>query len=145
MAVKKLKLHVFNLMDGTTILGDKRIEYSDRIIVKNPLILHKYSGSLEDTEMQILLMRYDNFNLEDSISLNINAIITSYACTGDIIKYYTEFVKESEAVEEDIATEPTPQPKLLTESKTPTAKKIDFDEVRRNTIRVVVNNDDENN
>jgi len=148
MAERKLKLHMFNLVDGTTLLGDKYIEYDDRVYIKNPLIIQKLAGAYDETDMQIVLMRYDNFNSEDSITIKMTSVITFYPVSGELIKYYTDFIAESKAFEEKIEAEAMVTPELLNETTTKTAThvkpKLDIDKLRRDTIKIVVNNDEEN-
>lgn len=152
MATRKLKVICLHLVDGTMIIGKKKNEYTDKIMIEQPLVLSRYKVSFEADELQIILTKYDNFNSskDQTISFNTGAIITSYFVDTKMTQFYTEFLEAYYEDDEIEVVEDTP--KLLTEAapKTTTAitpikagqSKVDFDKIRKSTIRVVVNNDE---
>jgi hypothetical protein len=136
-----------HLVDGVIVFGRDAGRTKSQIELDEPLVLSKYfdlSG-----EVKLMLSRYDNFGIPDHpVSFFTSGVISIYEVDKKTSDFYDNYVDQYSILETDPDSRiedmdwPTdePAPPLVKEtmsSITNSAKPVDIEKLRKETIRVV--------
>ncbi len=143
------KVYCFHLVDGIIMFGSILSETKTEMQIIDPLVLTKYYS--DDSILKLMFSKYDNFAEPDiGVTLYKNSVISKYHVKQSSKEFYEIYVKQLKKLEEEIDESDIDwQDDVEIHSKNETMssitngiKPLDINTLRKETLRVVVDNTD---